>query len=427
MKIISEEPQWLMERRWPNASGQTTEVETVVKGIVEDVKSRGDAALVEYTESFDKVRLAPEMFKVTREEIEEAYQLVKPETVEALRMARDRLMVNEIQRLKGLNFTTHIDGVTIRHESRPLRRVGCYVPGGKAAYPSSLVMNVTPAKVAGVEEVVVVTPPRLDGKVTPLTLLAADVCGADSVFKVGGAQAVAALAFGSDSIPRVDKIVGPGNQYVTAAKSLVQRWVAIDKPAGPTEILVLADDSADPLLIALDLVSQAEHGPGGVCGVVTDSKVFAEALNRELEVVTASAPRSEYVKPVLNEGGFIYLVSSMAEAADFVDRFAPEHVEVVVRNPWALVERIRGAGLILVGPNSPVSASDYAFGVNHVLPTEGYGRVAGGLTVLDYVKPVSIVEASLVGLENVRSIIEVLANSEGLPNHARAVEGRFRR
>jgi histidinol dehydrogenase len=160
---------------------------------------------------------------------------------------------------------------------------------------------------------------------------------------------------------------------------------------------------------------------------VTDSKVFAEALNRELEVVTASAPRSEYVKPVLNEGGFIYLVSSMAEAADFVDRFAPEHVEVVVRNPWALVERIRGAGLILVGPNSPVSASDYAFGVNHVLPTEGYGRVAGGLTVLDYVKPVSIVEASLVGLENVRSIIEVLANSEGLPNHARAVEGRFRR
>ncbi len=427
MKIVTEEPLWLMERRWPNASAQSTTVEAAVKGIIEDVRRRGDTALVEYTEKFDGVKLTPAMFKVTREEISEAYRLVKPETVEALRRARDRLEANETKRLKGLSFTTNIDGVTVRHEPRPLRRVGCYVPGGKAAYPSSLVMNVTPAKVAGVDEVIVVTPPGRDGKVTPLTLLAADVCCADSVYKVGGAQAVAALAFGTGTIPRVDKIVGPGNQYVTAAKGLVQRWVAIDKPAGPTEILVVADDSADPRLVALDLVSQAEHGPGGVCGVVTDSRVFADAVNRELEAVIASVPRSEYVKPVLNEGGFIYLVSSMAEAADFADRFAPEHVEVAARDPWALVERIRGAGLILVGSNSPVSATDYALGVNHVLPTGGYGRIAGGLTVLDYVKPVSIVEASLGGLEAVRGIVGVLAEAEGLPNHARAVEGRFRR
>jgi histidinol dehydrogenase len=426
MRIITEEPPWLMERRWPNASAQSTTVEVAVKSIIEDVQRRGDAALVEYTEKFDGVKLTPALFKVPSEEISEAYQQVKPETVEALHRARDRLEANETQRLKGLSFTTCIDGVTVRHEPRPLRKVGCYVPGGKAAYPSSLVMNVTPAKVAGVDEVIVVTPPGRYGKVTPLTLLAADICGADSVYRVGGAQAMAALAFGTDTIPRVDKIVGPGNQYVTAAKSLVQRWVAIDKPAGPTEILVVADDSADPRLVALDLVSQAEHGPGGVCGVVTDSRVFADAVNRELEAVTASVPRSEYVKPVLNEGGFIYIVPSMMVAADFVDRFAPEHVEVMAREPLALIERIRGAGLILVGPYSPVSATDYALGVNHVLPTEGYGRVFGGLTVLDYIKPVSIVEASLGGLEAVRGVVKTLAEAEGLPNHARAVEERFK-
>jgi histidinol dehydrogenase len=427
VKIITKEPRWLTERRWPNASAQTTAVETAVKSIVEDVQRRGDAALIEYTEKFDKVKLTPTGFKVTREEILEAYRTSDPETVEALRRTRDRLAANETQRLRGLSFITNIDGVTIRHESRPLRRVGCYVPGGRAAYPSSLIMNVTPAKVAGVDEVIVVTPPGRGGKITPLTLVAADVCGADAVYRVGGAQAVAALAFGTDTIPRVDKIVGPGNQYVTTAKSLIQRWVAIDKPAGPTEILVVADDSADPRLVALDLVSQAEHGPGGVCGVVTDSRAFAEALNQELEAVVASAPRSEYVKPVLDEGGFIYVISSIAEAADFADTFSPEHVEVVTRNPQSLVERIRGAGLILVGSNSPVSATDYALGVNHVLPTEGYGRIAGGLTVLDYVKPVSIVEASRLGLEAVRGTIRVLAEAEGLPNHARAVEGRFTR
>jgi histidinol dehydrogenase len=425
VKIVKEEPRWLNEYRWPNASAQTTAVEAAVKGIVEDVQRRRDDALIEYTEKFDKVKLTSEGLKITREEISEAYQAVDLDTIEALHKVRDRLIANETQRLKGLSFTTSIDGVTVWHEPHPLRRVGCYVPGGKASYPSSVVMNVTPAKVAGVDEVIVATPPGRDGKITPLTLIAADVCGADAVYRVGGAQAVAALAFGTDTIPRVDKIVGPGNKYVTAAKSLVQRWVAIDKPAGPTEILVVADDSADPRLVALDLVSQAEHGPGGVCGVVTDSQAFAEAVNGELEAVVASAPRSEYVKQVLDEGGFIYIATSIAEAAGFADRFAPEHVEVVTRDPWPLVAKIRGAGLILVGSNSPVSATDYALGVNHVLPTGGYGRIAGGLTVLDYVKPVSIVEASRRGLEAVRGTVRVLAEAEGLPNHARAVEGRF--
>jgi len=427
VKITTEEPLWLMERRWPNASTQTTAVESAVRNIIDDVRLRGDEALVEYTEKFDKVKLTPAGFKVTREEIEEAYGKVKQETIEALRRARDRLAANETRRLEGLSFTTSVDGVTVRFETRPIRRVGCYVPGGKAAYPSSLVMNVTPAKVAGVDEVIVVTPPGRDGSVPPLTLIAADVCRADSIYKVGGAQAVAALAVGTATIPRVDKIVGPGNQYVASAKSLVQRWVAIDKPAGPTEILVVADDSADPRLVALDLVSQAEHGPGGVCGVVTNSRSFAEAVNRELGSVVASVPRSEYVKPVLEGGGFIYLVPSMEEAAEFADRFAPEHVEVVARDPRELVGRIRGAGLILVGPNSPVSATDYALGVNHVLPTEGYGRIAGGLTALDYVKPISIVESSREGLGNARVVVKELSEAEGLPNHARAVEGRFER
>jgi len=427
VKIITEEPKWLMDCRWPNASTQITEVEAAVKVIIDEVQCRGDAALVEYTEKFDKVKLTPAGFKVTREEISEAYRSVAPERVEALLKARDRLALNEMQRLKGLSFATDIGGVTVRHEPRPLRRVGCYVPGGKAAYPSSLVMNVTPAKVAGVDEVIVATPPGRAGKIAPLTLVAADVCGVDSVYRMGGAQAIAALAFGTDTIPRVDKIVGPGNQYVASAKNLLQRWVAIDKPAGPTEILVIADDSADARLVALDLVSQAEHGPGGICGVVTDTRAFADAVYSELDNVTSSVPRSEYVKSVLNEGGFIYVVPSMAAAADFVDRFAPEHVEVFAREPLALVERIRGAGLILVGSYSPVSATDYALGVNHVLPTEGYGRVSGGLTVLDYIKPVSIVEASPRGLDAVRGVVRALAEAEELPNHARAVEGRFTR
>ena len=427
VKIIRNEPPWLTEHRWPNASADTTAIENKVRGIVDDVQRRGDIALVEYTKQFDAVKLTPAEFKVTKEEILEAYNLVKPETIEALRGARDRLAENETKRLKGLEFTTTFKGVTIRHETRPLRRVGCYVPGGKAAYPSSLIMNVTPAKVAGVNEVIVTTPPGKNGNVSPLTLVAADICEVDAVYRIGGAQAVAALAFGTETVPRVDKIVGPGNQYVTTAKSLVQKWVAIDKPAGPTEILVIADDSADPRLIALDLVSQAEHGPGGICGLVTDSVAIGEAVNDELEEIVKSAPRSEYVNKVLEEGGFILIVANMDEASDFTNKFAPEHVEVMTRNPRILIERIRGAGLILLGPYSPVSASDYAYGVNHVLPTGGYGKIVGGLTVLDYVKPISIVESTLEGLETIRGSIVALAEAEGLPNHARAVEGRFTR
>jgi histidinol dehydrogenase len=394
---------------------------------VEDVRVRGDAALLDYTERFDRIRLKPEQLRVPPEEIEEAVRKVPEETLQALRKARDRLAANEEQRLKRLSFETEIGGVKVSHEVRALRRVGCYVPGGKAAYPSSLVMNVTPAKVAGVSDVIVATPPSADGSINPLILAAADACGADAVFRAGGAQAVAALAFGTETVPRVDKIVGPGNQYVTAAKMIVQRVVAIDKPAGPTEILILADDTADPRLIALDLVSQAEHGAGGICGVVTDSFTLAERIQRELEAATSEARRGDIVRDVLAEGGFIYVVNSIDEAVEFADRFAPEHLEVQAKNPRAIANRISGAGLILLGGSSPVSATDYALGVNHVLPTEGYGRVSGGITVLDYLKPVSVVEATLAGLAEVRGTVARLAEAEGLPNHAAAVEGRFRR
>jgi histidinol dehydrogenase len=414
----------LLARRWPNTSAGNRELLEYVKPIVADVAANGDQAVRQYTERFDKVKL--DSFKVTTDEIQIAYSKVTQEQVDALRESRRRLEIVESQRLAQSNFMVEISGANIRCTLKPIRSVGCYVPGGKAAYPSSVIMNVAPAKVAGVERVVVCTPPDKDGSVDPLTLVACDICMVDEVYKIGGVQAIAALAYGTESVPRVEKIVGPGNKYVTAAKTLVSGVVSIDKPAGPTEILIIADETSDPRLIAFDLISQAEHGSGGISGLVTISERVADEVDRLVGEMVPSCMRSEVISEVLAEGGFIYTVSCIDEAIDFANRFAPEHLEVMTGIPEEVAEKITNSGLILLGNYTPVSSTDYCMGVNHVLPTEGYAKVSSGITILDYMKPVSVVKASRTGLGSVREKVAALAEAEGLPNHREAVEARFK-
>lgn len=418
------DPDEVLAGRWPNVSASNSELLDYVKPIVDDVAIRGDQAVTEYTEKFDKVRL--ESFKVTQEEIQEAYKRVSKSEVQALRESRRRLELVESQRLEQNCFTKEIDGVVINCALKPIETVGCYVPGGKAAYPSSVIMNVTPAKVAGVERIVVCTPPGKTGSVDPLTLVACDVCMVDDIYKIGGVQAIAALAYGTETMPKVMKIVGPGNMYVTAAKTIVSDIVSIDKPAGPSEILIIADETPDPKLVAVDLISQAEHGPGGISGLVTTSKKLADDVSKIVEELVPSLERGAIIAEVLEQGGFIYLVESMEAAIEFANRFAPEHIEVLSEVPEEAADRLNNCGLVLLGPYSPVSSTDYCIGVNHVLPTEGYAKVSSGITVLDYTKPVSTVKASKTGLAAIRERVAALAEAEGLPNHKEAVEERFR-
>jgi histidinol dehydrogenase len=415
----------LLESRWPNRLQSSEDNINHVSSIINDVKKRGDEALVDFAKKYDDVDLNVDELEVTREEILDAYTLVPVEQVEALKVASKRLTLIEQKRMRRLSFGTSIEGVKITCGVRALRRVGCYVPGGQAAYPSTVLMNVIPAKVAGVKEVFITTPTRRNGLIPPLTLVAADISGVDRIFRIGGAHAIAALAYGTKSIPRVDKVVGPGNKYVTAAKAVVSRDVAIDMQAGPTEITIIADDSADPRFVALDLISQAEHGPGGLCLLVTDSEKLAHNVQSFLNDYVPTIPRSAEVSNVLQLGGFALIVKDMETAGSFVDDFAPEHVEIQTRDPESLADKVTSSGLVLLGPYTPASSTDYCMGVNHVLPTGGYGKIRGGITVLDYLKPVNIVYATKVGLERVSRIVQVISEAEGLPNHGAAVKARF--
>ena len=421
----SETPEELLKLRWPNIKATDPQFQLYVEPIVEDVRRRGDEAVKEYTQKFDNIEINE--LRVQPEEIQDAYNAVTEGQVEALKELKKRLETVESKRLSLLSFTLQIEDVSIECTVRPLRSVGCYVPGGKAEYPSSLVMNVVPAKVAGVEKIIVCTPPGRDGRPSPLTLVAADICDVDAVYKAGGAQAVAAMAYGTETIPRVHKIVGPGNRYVTAAKQVVSDMVAIDKPAGPSEILVLADGTADPKLIALDLISQAEHGEGGSYGLVTTSTALADEVDGALVEILSSLPNGEAVGNLLAQGGFTYIAVSIDEAVEFANQYAPEHLEIHTDDPRGVAENVTSAGLVLLGRYSPVSATDYSMGVNHVLPTGGYGKVASGITVLDYLRTVSVVESSINGLAGVRGNVKALSEAEGLPNHSLAVEGRFKR
>ncbi|MFB3889791.1 MAG: histidinol dehydrogenase [Candidatus Bathyarchaeia archaeon] len=400
-------------------------LEAAVRSIAANVKKRGDRALVEYTEKFDKTKLKAENLRVTPAEVKAAYAKVTQAQVSALKLMKEKLAASEKLALKQKLPATSREGITVRTVLKPIESVGCYVPGGQAAYPSTLVMTAVPAKVAGVPRIVVCSPPTSQGAINPLIVVAADICGVSEVYKVGGVQAIAALAYGTETIQPVRKIVGPGSRYVTAAKVLVSRDVAIDMPAGPSEVLVLADETANPKFIAADMVSQAEHGADSVAGLVTTSEKVADETLNCIREIAASAERRDIVEKALSAYGFIITCKSTQELVALANAFAPEHLEIVTRKPEEIASQITSAGLVLLGPYSPVALSDYGSGTNHVLPTGGFGKAFSGLSALDFTKRVTIVESSREGLEKLRNHVKILTEAEDLPNHYKAVEARF--
>ena len=400
-------------------------IEKDIKAIINEVKRNGDAALTKLTEKFDKAEVKAEDIRVTRDEMQKAYTLVTEEQVSALKLLKERVRDFEEPLLKQLGTAISREGITIQNMLFPIESVGCYIPSGQAAYPSSVIMTAVPAKSAGVPRIVVCSPPDKHGELSPLILVASDICEVDEIYKVGGAQAIAALAYGTKMIKPVRKIVGPGSKYVTMAKILVSNDVAIDMPAGPSEILVLADETANPRFVAADMISQAEHGSDSVAGLITTSAKLGGEVFDWLTKQTSSSERFEIVKKALTSYGFIIICSTVDEMIALANTFAPEHLELMIKNPLEIVEKITSAGLILVGSYSPVSLSDYGSGTNHVLPTGGFARSFSALSALDFTRRVNVVECSKEGLQALRDHVRVMTKAEKLPNHFKAVETRF--
>ena len=402
----------------------TAELESAVKTILSEVRAQGDRALLDFALRFDKAQLTPETLRVTPEEIQEAYNKVTLEQVGAIEFMKKRVSVFQKQLLSNTAIRAFNEGIMVQTMLRPIESVGCYVPGGQAAYPSTVVMTALVAKIAGVPRIVVCSPCNSEGKVNPLVLVASDICDVTEIYKVGGAQAIAALAYGTQAIVPVRKIVGPGSKYVTTAKMLVSQDVAIDMPAGPSEVLVLADDTADPRFIAYDMISQAEHGTDSVAALVTPSVKLAMQVQQCISKFVVSAPRAEKILESLNKFGFIVVCTDMDEAVKLTNKFAAEHLEVITKDAKTLADRLV-AGLILIGPYSPVPLSDYASGTNHVLPTGGFAQALSGLSAIDFTRRVSVAECSREGLEKVKPQIKVLTDTEDLPNHYKAIATRF--
>lgn len=401
------------------------EQEKVVSDILWRVRSEGDAALFEYEKAFDHAELNAETIRVSQEEEREAYAAVDPSLVAIFRKAIARIRrFHEEQKQKSW-FVTEPEGMVLGQRITPLERVGVYVPGGKAAYPSSVLMNIIPAKVAGVGEIIMCTPPGRDGKIDPTTLVAAKEAGADAIFKAGGAQAVAAMAFGTESIPKTDKITGPGNIYVALAKRAVYGHVSIDSVAGPSEITVLADETADPRYVAADLLSQAEHDEMASSILVTTSSELASAVIREIEGFLEKLPRRAIIEKSLEQFGHFLVADTMDEAIDAVNEIAPEHLEIQTRDPFLMMTKIRNAGAIFVGPNSSEPLGDYFAGPNHVLPTNGTARFFSALSVDDFIKKTSIIYSSREALETMHTDIESFAEAEHLTAHANSIRVRF--
>ncbi len=395
-----------------------------VKAVMDSIARDGDKALINYTSEFDGIKL--NSIRVTSSEIDSAYKLVSKDQLRALREIKRRLEAAEKAVLNKLKkIEVRFGGTKISKLVKPVESVGCYVPGGKARYPSTAIMCAVPAKVAGVKRIVICTPPTKDGGIDPLTLVAADLCGVNEIYKVGGAQSIAAMAYGTETIKPVSKIVGPGGTYVTVAKVLASSRVSIDMLAGPTELLVLADESADPTSLALDIVAQSEHSTDTFCGLVTCSKKLADSVAIELSNAIGSIDRSEIVSKSLEQNGFIALCKNYKDALRFANELAPEHLQVVTKDARRLVNKIESAGLILVGEYTPSAASDYGFGSNHVLPTLAFARSRGSLSCLDFVKLVSVVESSKAGLKKIAGLVKLMSESEDLPNHYKAIKARL--
>ena len=397
-----------------------------VNAILANVKENGDKALFQYTKDFDKADINASNIKVTEEEIKEAYdRLENPELVQVIRRSLKNIKEYHEKQKQYSWFDSKPDGSILGQKVTPLSRVGVYVPGGKAAYPSSVLMNVIPAKVAGVEQIVMVTPPGKDGKVNPNTLVAANEAGVDVIYKVGGAQAIAALAYGTESIAKVDKIVGPGNIYVALAKKAVFGYVSIDSVAGPSEILVLADETANPRYVAADLLSQAEHDELASAILVTTSEELANKVSEYVDMFVSKLKRKEILQKSLDNYGYILVTDTMQAAIDTANDIASEHLEIVTKNPFDTMTRIKNAGAIFRGENSSEPLGDYFAGPNHVLPTNGTAKFFSPLSVDDFIKKSSIISYSREALEPLSEDIQKFAKAEGLTAHANSIRVRF--
>ena len=383
-----------------------------VQSILNDVRKNGDSAVKKYEQKFNGRKTS--QLRVSAKEIKEAQSKISREEATALQTMSARLS-NSSPKIQVRGSRKFV----------PIPSVGCYIPGGQARYPSSVVMSVIPAKIAGVKRIIVISPPGRDGKIDPLTIVAAKKCGATEIYKVGGAQAIGALAYGTKSIPKVDKIVGPGGKFVSIAKSLVSEQTAIDMVAGPTELGIIADASSDPELVALDLISQAEHSKDTMCFVITQSKTMAKQIQKSIEKLISGTERSSIIKESISKNGFIAVCKSQNEMIELANKIAPEHLELMAKNSKSLSKKSTGPGLLLVGKNTPSAASDYLLGTNHILPTNGFGRTRGGLSVLDFLKLQTVVESNKSALRNIIRNLETLTDAEDLPNHYKAVKRRL--
>ena len=415
----------LLEELLKRSPGQYGAYAGQVETILKEVKEKGDEALFAYTERFDGVRLNPENFRVTPEEIREAYEQVDPELLAVVQKALANIRSYHEKQRRFSWFDSRTDGTLLGQKITALESVGVYVPGGKAVYPSSVLMNIVPAKVAGVERIVMTTPPGRDGKISPNTLVAASEAGADIIYKAGGAQAIGALAYGTTSIPKVDKIVGPGNIYVALAKKAVYGFVSIDSIAGPSEILVLADETANPRFVAADLLSQAEHDEMASAILVTTSRKLAEQVSEEADRFVQKLSRRTILEKSLENYGYILVADSMEAAIDAANAIASEHLEIVTRDPFQVMTKIRNAGAIFIGEYASEPLGDYFAGPNHVLPTNGTARFFSPLSVDDFIKKSSIVYYSREALEAVHQDIIRFANAEELTAHANSIAVRF--
>ena len=425
IKLTNDTKKDILESLLKRSPNNYTQYEEAVNDIIENVRKNGDNAVFDYTQRFDRFQLTAENIKVTRAEIEEAYSQLNEELISVIRKSAENIRAFHAKQLRNSWFDAKPDGTILGMKITPIAKSGVYVPGGKAAYPSSVLMNVIPAKVAGVDEIIMTTPPGANGKVNPGTLVAADIAGVDTIYKVGGAQAIAAMAFGTESIPKVDKISGPGNIYVALAKKAVYGHVSIDSIAGPSEILVLADETANPRYVAADLLSQAEHDELASAILITTSEELAEKVSAQVDVFVSELPRSQIMQSSLDNYGYILVAENMEDAIDAANEIASEHLEILTKNPFETMTKIRNAGAIFLGEYSSEPLGDYFAGPNHILPTNGTAKFFSPVNVDDFIKKSSIISYSREALEKVHKDIELFAESEGLTAHANSIKVRF--
>ena len=425
IELSNETKQSILDDLLKRSPNNYTEYESTVNEIIDRIRTERDKAVFDYTLQFDKFQLTPENIKVTRAEIEEAYTLLDAQLIDVIRKSAENIRAFHTKQLRNSWFDSKPDGTILGMKITAISKAGVYVPGGKAAYPSSVLMNVIPAKVAGVEEIIMTTPPGADGKVNPGTLVAADIAGVDTIYKVGGAQAIAAMAFGTESIPKVDKITGPGNIFVALAKKAVYGYVSIDSIAGPSEILVLADETANPRYVAADLLSQAEHDELASAILITTSRELAEKVSEEVDGFVRVLSRPQIIQSSLDNYGYILLAENMNDAIDAANEIASEHLEILTKNPFETMTKIRNAGAIFLGEYASEPLGDYFAGPNHILPTNGTAKFFSPVNVDDFIKKTSIISYSKEALEKVHKEIELFAESEGLTAHANSIKVRF--